>query len=285
MNKNTNLIKIMSNQEVMEKKNMIQKYFKISKPTIIILFGIIFFQMTSCVTQSDLEYLNAKDKSIKTYKEADIADYKLKPNDELYIQINSLDEAATNVFSNSGSQREFNAGSLQPYGASLVSYTINKEGYLQLPIIGNIIVKDKTLSEVSQLIQDSLANILSQPIVSVKLVNRYISVLGEVRSPGHFPYAQEKLTVYDAIGFAGDMTIYSNRKEVILARNENGKNIIITIDLTRPEILESNYYYLRPNDMVYVKPLKKRIWGLDQFPYALILSTISTALLLYTVVK
>jgi polysaccharide export outer membrane protein len=135
------------------------------------------------------------------------------------------------------------------------------------------------------MIKDSLTNILSQPLVSVKLVNRYISVLGQVRIPGHFPYAQEKLTIYDAIGLAGDMTTYANRKEVVLARNENGKNVVVRIDLTQPEILESNYYYLRPNDMIYVKPMKKRLWGMEQFPYALILSTITTGLLLYNVIK
>lgn len=254
------------------------------KNNIISLVTIVtFFVMSGCVTQRDIEYLQAKDNNINAFKEADIADYKLKSNDELYIQINSLDEAATNVFSNTGSQQYI--GSMQPYGASLISYTINKEGYLLLPIIGNILVKDKTLSQISQIIKDSLINILNQPIVTVKLVNRYISVLGEVRNPGHFPYAQEKLTVYDALGLAGDLTIYSNRKEVVLARNENGKNIIIRLDLTKPEILESNYYYLRPNDMVYVKPLKKRVWGMSQFPFSVFLSTISTALLVYTVVK
>jgi polysaccharide biosynthesis/export protein len=256
------------------------------KNNIISLVTIVtLFVMSGCVSQRDLEYLQAQDKNVKAYKEADIADYKLKANDELYIQISSLDEAATNVFSNGGSQQNMNLGSLQPYGASLLSYTINKEGNLMLPIIGNIFVKDKTLAQVSSMIKDSLTNILSQPLVTVKLVNRYISVLGEVRMPGHFPYSQEKLTIYNALGLAGDMTIYSDRKEVVLARNENGKNVIIRLDLTRPEILESDYYYLRPNDMVYVKPLKKRVWGMKEFPFSIFLSTISTALLVYTVVK
>src|SRR5664279_2601541 len=87
-------------------------------------------------------------------------------------------------------------GSLSPYGASLISYSVDKEGYLVLPVIGKILVKDKTIQEVSLLLKDSLNHILNQPIVSVKLVNRYISVLGEVRSPGHFAYSQEKITIY-----------------------------------------------------------------------------------------
>jgi polysaccharide biosynthesis/export protein len=251
----------------------------------LVIFVTILLIISGCVTQRDLEYLQTKDKNMQAYKDADLADYKLKPNDELYITVTSLDEVNTNVFSNAGNAQNMNLGSLQPYGASLMSYSINKEGYLFLPVIGTVFVKDKTLSQVSAMLKDSLTNILSQPQVSVKLVNRYISVLGQVRNPGHFPYAQEKLTIYDAIGLAGDMTTYANRKEVVLARNEGGKNVIMRIDLTQPEILEANYYYLRPNDMIYVKPMKKRIWGMEQFPYALILSTITTGLLLYNVIK
>jgi len=251
----------------------------------LIIVGTILLVISGCVSQRDLEYLQSKDNNINSFKEADLQDYKLKPNDELYITVTSLDEVNTNVFTNAGSSQNMNLGSLQPYGASLMSYSINKEGYLFLPVIGTVFVKDKTLSQVSAMLKDSLTNVLSQPQVSVKLVNRYISVLGQVRNPGHFAYAQEKLTIYDALGLAGDMTTYANRKEVLLTRNEAGKNIMIRIDLTQPEILETNYYYLRPNDMIYVKPMKKRIWGMEQFPYAIILSTITTALLLYNVLK
>ena len=116
-------------------------------------------------------------------------------------------------------------------------------------------------------------------------MNRYISVLGDVRSPGHFPYAQEKLTIYDALGLAGDITEYGNRSEVILARNEDGKNMRIVLNLTKSNILASNYYYMKPNDIVYVKPLRKKFWGMREFPFQIILTTISTALLIYTVVK
>lgn len=254
---------------------------------VIILSTLIF---SSCVTQKNLEYIQDEDTGIKTFSEAKIDDYKLKPNDELYIQINSLDDATAGIFSNSGSQQSSSLANMQPYGASLASYSIDKEGFVMLPVIGNIFVKNKTISEVSELLKDSLSNILSQPLVTVKLVNRYISILGEVRNPGHFPYAQEKLSIFDALGYAGDITDFGNRNEVILMRNENGKNIRISLDLTTSNILASNYYYLRPNDVIYVKPLKKKFWGMKEFPFSIVLSSvstvlssISTAVLLYTV--
>lgn len=246
---------------------------------------ILVIMISSCVTQKNVEYLQDEEKNTKTFIEAKIDDYKLKAHDELYIQINSLDEASANVFSNSTSQQSNYAGSLQPYGASLVSYTVNKEGFVLLPLIGTIYVKDKTVSQVSEILRDSLSNILSQPVVSIKLVNRFISVLGEVHNPGHYPYAQERLTIFDALGLAGDVTEYGNRNEVLLARNENGKNIRIILDLTRSDLLASGYYYLRPNDLVYVKPLQKKFWGMKEFPFSVVLTSISTAILLYTVFK
>lgn len=225
-----------------------------------------------------------KNRDVKPFKEAEFPDYRLKPNDELYIQVSSLDEAAAGIFSNSKEQI-YSMGSLTPYSASILSYTIDKDGYLHLPVIGAVSVLDKTISEVSTALKDSLGHVLNQPIVSVKLVNRFVSVLGEVKNPGHFPFSQDKLSIYDAIGLAGDITNYGNRRDVILVRNENGVNKRINVNLTNSDILAADYYNLRPNDIVYVKPMKKRFWGFYQFPINVILSTITTALLIYTVVK
>jgi polysaccharide export outer membrane protein len=248
----------------------------------LILYTTFLCLFSSCVTQRNIEYFQQKDNNIKEFSEAEFPDYKLKPNDELYIQINSLDEEAANVFSGSRQQSAY-MGSIQPYGASLLSYSVNKNGYLQLPVIGEILVKDKTLSDVSLILKDSLSHILNHPIVSVKLVNRYVSILGEVINPGHYAYAQEKLSIYDALGLAGDITDYGNRDKVTLVRNENGNNIRINLDLTRSEILASDYYYMRPNDIVYVKPLRKKFWGMREFPFSVIFSTITTGLLIYNI--
>jgi polysaccharide export outer membrane protein len=251
---------------------------------------IIFFTLatslgllSSCVTHRNLAYLQDKNNNIKAFKEAEFPDYRLKPNDELYIQISSLDDAAASVFSNKG--QEYYLGSIQPYSASLLAYSIDKEGYLFLPVIGKILVKDKTIAEVIVILKDSLNHILNQPVVSVKLVNRFVSVLGEVKNPGHFSFSQDKLTIYDALGLAGDITDYGNRSKVILVRNEHGENIRINVNLHNSDILTSAYYYLRPNDIVYVVPLRKKFWGFNQFPFSLVLSAITTGLLIYTIVK
>lgn len=250
---------------------------------ILILNVLLLF--SSCVTQRDLEYLRVKDKNeevFSTYDDAKIPDYKLKANDELYIQIKSLDDASTNVFQQGQNNYGYN---IDPYSASLKSFTIDKSGYIQLPVIGNVLVEDRSVPEVMHILQDSLNHILSKPTVTVKLVNRYVSVFGEVKNPGHFPYAQERLTMYDALSLAGDINVYGDRNEVILARNENGKNLRVSIDLTSSEIMASEYYYIRPNDMVYVKPMRKRFWGFSEFPWNILLGSITTGVLMYSVVK
>ncbi|MGV8962746.1 MAG: polysaccharide biosynthesis/export family protein [Candidatus Saccharimonadaceae bacterium] len=251
----------------------------------IVLAGIIFSLIVGCVSQREVEYMQRTDRAPKSFIEAEVPDYRLKPNDELYIRVNSLDDPTSNIFSTATGQQTSNTDNNSPFSASLVSYTINKEGFLQMPIVGNIFVKDKTLSEVSKILTDSLSHILSQPVVKVKLVNRYVSVLGFVRNPGHFPYSQEKLSIYDAIGLAGDLTIFANRQAVTLTRNENGKNIVMNLDLTDPQLLASSYYYIRPNDMIYVRPLKKRIWGISEFPFGVLLSSLSFSLLVYSIIK
>lgn len=253
----------------------------------VFLMPLVFTTLpfSSCITQKNVEYLQDEDKGIKSFTEARYEEYRLKPNDELYIQISSIDDAAASIFNNSTSPQSFSVGTIQPYGASLASYSVDKDGFVQLPVIGNIFVKDKTIPQVIMMVKDSLTNILSQPIVNIKLVNRYVSVLGEVHNPGHFTYSQEKISVYDALGYAGDITDYGNRNEVLLMRNENGKTIRINLNLTSSDILTSKYFFLKPNDLIYVKPLRKKTWGMREFPFAITLSAISTAILLYNVVK
>jgi polysaccharide biosynthesis/export protein len=238
---------------------------------------ILPFLLFSCVTQRNLEYMRDKNDTSSEYKEASFPVYQLKPNDALYIKISSLDDAASNVFTQPATTQALDA-----YGAYMSAYIVDKEGFVLLPVIGKINVLGKTTADVSEMIKDSVANILSLPTVTVRLVNQYVSVLGEVRAPGHFVFSQDKFTIFNAIGLAGDINEYGNRREVILIRNESGMNRKIRIDLTRADIVSSPYYFIQPNDLVYVSPLRKRFWGMREFPFAIIMTTITTAIVVYT---
>lgn len=237
---------------------------------------------SSCVTHKDLVYMQGKDQHIQTYDDVELPDYRLKSQDELYIQITSLDDESTNVFKMAEQGNVFN---LTPYSASLLSYQISKEGNLHLPVIGNMNVVGKTTNEVGMMIQDSLEYVLSKPTVTVKLSNRYVTILGEVRTPGRYIYSEEKLTIYDALGMAGDITDFGNRKKVSITRNESDVNNIITLDLTDPGIVSSEYLYMRPSDLLYVKPLRRKFWAMSEFPYGFLIATISTGILVFTAIK
>jgi polysaccharide export outer membrane protein len=248
-------------------------------------FCLAIHILTGCVSHKEIEYLQLKSRAPKSFSEAEVLDYRLKPNDQLLIQINSLDDPSTNVFPVLNSQGG-GGTAMDPFGAALASHEISKTGYLEMPVLGNIYVQDKSLYEVDSILTEAFSHMLSQPYISVKLINRYFTVIGEVKSPGRFAYPQNKLSVFDAIAIAGDMVNISNRKEVTLTRNENGKNNIVNIDMTNPEILSSEYYWIKPNDILYVKPMKKRIWTTNgEFPISLLFGIISTTLLIYTVIK
>lgn len=259
-----------------ENRSLVMHCNKTCLLTSILCLGIL----SSCVTQRNLEYMR-DNKATVIYNEPEFVDYRLQPNDALYIQISSLDDATTNVFAETSGMQP----TMDPYGTYMNSYPIDIEGYISLPVVGKIPVSGKTTAQVSEIIKDSITNILSLPIVRVKLVNQYVSVLGEVASPGHYNYSQDKFTIFNAISLAGDITLYGDRKEVVLTRNENEKNIKMKIDLTKPDILTSQEYYIQPNDIIYVKPLHKRFWGMEEFPFTMIFSTITTAIVVYTFIK
>ena len=248
----------------------------------LLIIGLFVSLLSSCVTHSDLVYMQGKDEHIRTYDDVDLPDYQLKPQDQLFIQITSLDDESTNMFQRAEQGSYYN---LTPYSASLLSYQISKEGYLHLPVIGNMNVVGKTTNEVSMMIQDSLEFVLSKPTVTVKLSNRFVTILGEVRTPGHYSFSEEKLTIYEALGMAGDITDFGNRKKVSITRNDKEVNNIVTIDLTEPGIISSEYLYIRPKDVIYVKPLRKKFWALSEFPYSIVIAAISTGILVFTAMK
>ena len=123
---------------------------------------------------------------------------------------------------------------------------------------------------------------LNQPAVNVRFVDKVVTVLGEVEGPGVYTFTKREIPILEALAYAGDMTVYGNRNKILIIREE--ENIIYRhrIDITEPGVQASKYYYIRPNDIVYVEPLKRRIWGFETIPIGLIFSTITATLLVLT---
>lgn len=150
-------------------------------------------------------------------------------------------------------------------------FQVNKEGNIQLPVLGNLKVQGLTRDEVSQIIQQKLieGQYIKEPTVSVRVKNFKISVMGEVGSPGVKEISGDRVTVLEALSMAGDLTASAKRQNILIIREENGKRCSYVVDLTSGyDVLNSPYYYLRQNDVVYVEPNKSiRVKGSPSLSY------------------
>jgi polysaccharide export outer membrane protein len=162
--------------------------------------------------------------------------------------------------------------------AYLNSFDVDDSGFVNLPLMGKILVKDLGISECQKAIQEKVNLYLKNALVIVKLLNFNITVLGEVTKPGTYKVYNNQVTILEALGLAGDLTMYGNRKQILLIRQNNPENTI-TIDLTDKKLLNSDYFYLQPNDVLYIKPNRSKLFGTNPFPFATVLSSITTLIL------
>jgi polysaccharide export outer membrane protein len=153
----------------------------------------------------------------------------------------------------------------------LITYLVDKTGNIEYPYLGQIKVEGLTLSEVNEKIQKQVDMYLESASVFVKLVNRNITVLGEVSAPGQKLMVKNQLTIFEALGTAGDITDYGNRQNVKIIREFPTGKIIAEVDLTDPDLIFSPYYYILPHDIVYVE-YSTKVYGAKNLPYAVPLS-------------
>lgn len=220
---------------------------------------VLLIPLSSCYHNKRLVYLQDKNYSetVPTFAESKKAAYRLQPADVLSVHIKGSTEteassAIFNVATREGGMFT-NPGSL-----FLEGYTIDVNGKINLPIIGEVLVKDYTLDEVQNIIQTHANKYLNKATVIVKLTSFKVTVLGEVRSPGYLYVFNSQVNVLEILGLAGDLTPVANRKNIKLIRQLPKGSEVVLLDLTDPKLLSSAYYYLMPNDVLYVEPLKAR---------------------------
>lgn len=138
-------------------------------------------------------------------------------------------------------------------------YIVNADGEINFPGIGKIKVAQLTTKQLTNELSKRLLPYLNDPIVNIRLTNFKVTIIGEVRSPGSYTILNERITIIEAIGLAGDLTIQGKRESVTLIRERNGKRAFISIDLTNKKLFSSPYYYLAQNDIIYVEPNKTRV--------------------------
>ena len=241
----------------------------------IIILILLPFLASSCVSYKKQRYIqDTKKMKAWNLKEFEI-DRKvteiIQPGDELFIEVTSSDDRPTNFDRNQTLME-----------VTLLSYTVGEDGNILFPYLGEIFVLNMTLVDLTVVIEEALKDYLFTPFVTVKFVNKKITVIGEVGNPGVYNFYDKNINLFQAIAHAGDITHFGKRKYVILIREENQKLTKYRLDLTDEAIFTSDLYIVKPNDIIYVEPLRSKQWGFETFPWGLILSIISMTLLIYT---
>jgi len=247
-------------------------YKHFNKITIVLFIGVLM--LSSCSSRKRLMYFSEKEKDSPINEFNITRPVKtIQPFDNLYIWVTSTQEKNQKIFSTSSS--------MSSDYINLVSYIVNSDGNIDFPFVGQIYVKDMTLEKAKEYIQTEVSNYLDDISITVKFVNNKVSVLGEVARPGAYSFAKDQLTIFEALGLAGGATIYGKKNEVILIREKDKKINYHYLDLTKKDIVSSDYYFIIPNDVIIIKPVKARFRTLNLLNWSLVLSTITTAITLY----
>ena len=215
--------------------------------------------LASCGSQKDVPYFQNAD-SVNLSGSQYLYDARIMPKDQLTITVSATDDKAAAPF-NMTVPTPYSTNSRSTYSQPMLqSYLVDNEGNISFPIIGTLHVGGLTKREAEHMIEAKIKPYMAaneNPIVTVRIPGYQVSVMGEVLRPGTFTVSREKITILEALAQAGDLTIYGQRKNVRLIREDStGKKTIYTIDLTDANIINQPYYYLQQNDLVYVTPNK-----------------------------
>ncbi|MBO7458630.1 MAG: polysaccharide biosynthesis/export family protein [Paludibacteraceae bacterium] len=260
----------------------------------ILCLAAIGVLLASCVTARKVNYMQKPDKYIPSYTDTlSYEDYELRIGDRLYVFVYSLDEKITQMYNAGGtnaSQMRQNAGSV---GGSydLYTYLIDDDGYIDFPTVGKVFVKGMTTRDVKHKLEEELGKLLhelpgySTISVEVNIVNRTFSIIG-VQS-GRYTINKEKMTIFEALAMAGDLGEFNSRKEIKLVREKNGVTTIKTFDARTEDLVNSEYYYIEPNDILYIRYIPGYSFGINSASTALgvTAATISFGVFVYSIVQ
>jgi polysaccharide export outer membrane protein len=240
---------------------------------------LILIFTASCVPLKQLSYFNDLDELVepginpRTQK-------LIMPFDKLYIKVISIDAPTNQIFNDN---EEMRSGSSN----GVLGYLVDEVGNVNFPFVGNINVVKLTTAQASEKIQKALGDYVSNISVTVKYIDNQVTVMGEVKNQGVYPFIQDKLNIYEALGLGGGLSQYGDRRKIILIRNEGTKIMHYRLDLSDSKIAAKDYYYILPNDVIVVEPLKALSSSYQNITYTTILSSVTTliAVLLFTNVK
>ncbi|WP_353777542.1 polysaccharide biosynthesis/export family protein [Winogradskyella sp. 3972H.M.0a.05] len=223
-----------------------------------IAFLLLITSLASCASRKEIAYFQDEPISSMNVENLD-TEITYRSDDLLTIDVSALDPDAV---------RPFNLPAVSYNASNIVSaqgnlrmqtYLIDVNGNIEFPVLGTLSIGGKTRTEATNYLKDLLKEYVKDPIVNIRLTNFTISVLGEVTRPGTFTVLDERISIPEALGLAGDLTIYGRRDNVFLIRDVDGKKSYAKIDLTSINMVNSPVYYLKQNDVIYVEPNKTKV--------------------------
>ncbi|TFH22548.1 MAG: hypothetical protein E4H10_13600, partial [Bacteroidia bacterium] len=247
-----------------------------AKPGWILLLFVVSILLNGCVTNKKITYLQEYPESTYSDEYSPPDTYRIQPNDNIYIRVATLDPRFSAFFNQS-----FDSGGgarMDESSADLMSYPVQQDGTIEIPYIGAVKVVGLTLSEAKAIIEELMADYVTDAAITIRLVNNYVSILGQVNAPSMYPIYKQHLNIFQAISLAGDIAVYGDRYDIRIVRQTLEGSEVREFDLTDRKIVDTEYYYVLPNDVVYVKPMKGRFWGMETFPWTVIFASVTTTI-------
>lgn len=246
-------------------------------------FPVIFLAaifISGCQSPGKMLYLkNASNRDTTLVYEQPGMAYKIRPDDIIYVKILTGNPEISALYNNTPSTG-FSTSMSSEADQYINGFTVDEEGHIKLPVLGKLKVIDRTLKETEQKIQELADENLVDATVIVRLLNYKVTVLGEVSRPGVYSHYNDQLTILEAIGKAGDISDLGDKRNIMVIRPVEEGRITYQVDLTRKELLTSPAFFLKPNDVVYVKPSRSKAFQINLPTMSILLSSITTMIVL-----
>jgi polysaccharide export outer membrane protein len=256
---------------------------RLVKSSSLVLIVIISCLVTSCITNKKLTYLQSEGTPPDSVYSVTPIDYKIQPFDNIFIRVVTPDPQWSNMFNTV--QANTAGSTITEQSADLISYSVDVDGNIQMPYAGAFYVAGKTLRVVKSELETALKAYITDAAVTVKMVNNYINIIGEVNKPGRYQIYKDRMNIFQALAMAGDLGAFSDRMKVQIVRQIPGGTLVKEFSLNDRSILTSDFFYVMPNDVIYAKPIHGKFFKMDSFPYGVVLSAITTFILFLNVLQ
>ncbi|MFT3753546.1 MAG: polysaccharide biosynthesis/export family protein [Paludibacter sp.] len=234
---------------------------------ILLIISVIAITLTSCYNYQEMKLLQ-ENKLVPTYEKSEYTDYKIRVNDELIYRLITLDENMSSLLSTQNGSSSQNQ----------ISYRVYTDGTVDLPFIDSIKVAGLTLNEATQVIEKRFKEIIPDATIKLNLANKTFTVIGDIGT-GIFPIYKQRINIFQAIAMSGDFNEDSDRKHIRIIRETDNGTKIIEFDIRPKSIIDSKYYYVYPNDIIYIRREFSSFYKVNNYNSLLGVITFSLSLL------